>query len=105
MTLFDEVQQLSSESYGKWFERYFKKYDLEKVIKESAMQGYTGYLISVLKVKDDYTRRRLDDKRTLEKIKELLGDGFKVEYCLTHGKSILTGEDFITNKQIHITWK
>ena len=33
MTLFDEVQQLSSESHGKWFERYFKKYNLEKVIK------------------------------------------------------------------------
>jgi hypothetical protein len=30
MTLFDEVQQLSSESYDKWFERYFKKYNLEK---------------------------------------------------------------------------
>ncbi len=24
MTLFDEVRQLSSESYDKWFERYFK---------------------------------------------------------------------------------
>ncbi|HFU4459259.1 TPA: hypothetical protein ACGPAL_000960 [Streptococcus suis] len=104
MTLFDEVRQLSSESYDKWFERYFKKYDLEKVIKESAMQGYTGHLMSVLKVKDDYTRRRLDDERTLEKIKELLGDGFKVEYHLTYSKTILTGEYFITNKQIHISW-
>ncbi|MFX3772339.1 hypothetical protein ACJBRG_11300, partial [Streptococcus suis] len=80
MTLLDEVQQLSSESYDKWFERYFKKYDMEKVIKKSAIQGYSGHLISVLKVKDDYTRRRLVDERTLEKIKELLGDGFKVEY-------------------------
>ena len=105
MILFDEVQQLSSESYDKWFERYFKKYDLEKVIKESAMQGYSGHLISVLKVKDDYTRRRLDDERTLEKIKELLGDGFKVEYHSTYSKNIFTGEDFITNKQIHITWE
>lgn len=104
MTLFDEVQQLSSESYDKWFERYFKKYNLEKIIKESAKQGYTGYLMSVLKVGDDYTKRRLDDERTLEKIKELLGDGFKVEFCLTYGKNILTGEKFIANKQIHITW-
>lgn len=63
MTLFDEVQQLSSESHGKWFERYFKKYNLEKVIKESAKQGYTGHLMSVLKVKDEYTRRRLDDEK------------------------------------------
>jgi hypothetical protein len=104
MTLFDEVQQLSSESHAKWFERYFKKYNLEKVIKKSAKQGYTGHLMSVLKVGDDYTRRRLDDERTLEKIKELLGDGFKVEFRLTYGKNILTGERFIANKQIHITW-
>lgn len=104
MTLFDEVQQLSSESHAKWFERYFKKYNLEKVIKKSAKQGYTGHLMSVLKVGDDYTRRRLDDERTLEKIEELLGDGFKVEFRLTYGKNILTGERFIANKQIHITW-
>ena len=104
MTLFDEVQQLSSESYDKWFERYFKKYNLEKVIKKSAKQGYTGHLMSVLKVGDDYTRRRLDDERTLEKIKELLGDGFEVEFHLTYGKNILTGEKFLANKQIHITW-
>ena len=104
MTLFDEAQQLSSESYDKWFERYFKKYNLEKVIKKSAKQGYTGHLMSVLKVGDDYTRRRLDDERTLEKIKELLGDGFKVEFHLTYGKNILTGEKFLANKQIHITW-
>lgn len=104
MTLFDEVQQISSESYDKWFKRYFKKYNLEKVIKKSAKKGYTGHLMSVLKVGDDYTRRRLDDERTLEKIKELLGDGFKVEFYLTYGKNILTGERFIANKQIHITW-
>lgn len=104
MTLFDEVQQLSSESYNKWFERYFKKYNLEKIIKKSAKQGYTGHLMSVLKVGDEYTRRRLDDERTLEKIKELLGDGFKVEFHLTYAKNFFTGERFIANKQIHITW-
>ena len=104
MTLFDEVQQLSSESHDKWFERYFKRYDLENVIKKSAKQGYTGHLMSVLKVRDEYTRRRLDDERTLEKIKELLGDGFKVEFHLTYGKNIFTGEKTIVDKQIHITW-
>jgi hypothetical protein len=60
--------------------------------------------MSVLKVGNDYTRRRLDDERTLEKIKGLLGDGFKVEFRLTYGKNIFTGEKFIANKQIRITW-
>ena len=105
MTLFDEVQQLSSESHGKWFERYFKKYNLEKVIKKSAKQGYTGHMISVLKVRDDYTRRRLDDEKTLEKIKELLGDGFKVEFHLTYAKDIFTGKEFVSDKKIHISWE
>lgn len=104
MTLIDEVKRLNSESHAKWFERYFKEYDLEQKIKVSAQKGYTGHLMSVLKVGDDYTRRRLDDERTLEKIKGLLGDGFKVEFHLTYGKNILTGEKFIVNKQIHITW-
>lgn len=67
MTLFDEVNELGNGSYDKWFERYFKKYDLEK-------------------------------------IKEFLGDGFKVEYHSTYSKNVFTGKDFITNKQIHITW-
>ena len=95
---------MSSESHVIWFVSYFKKYNLEKVIKKSAKQGYTGHLMSVLKVRDEYTRRRLDDERTLEKIKELLGDGFKVKFHLTYGKNIFTGEKYIVNKQIHITW-
>lgn len=104
MTLFDEVQRMRSESHDKWFERYFKKYNLEKTIKQSAKQGYTGHLMSVLNVKDEYTRRRLDDERTLKKIKELLGDGFEVNYQFTYSKNIFTGEKTLANKQIHITW-
>lgn len=38
MTLFDEVQQLSSESHAKWFERYFKRYNLEEKLKTSAQK-------------------------------------------------------------------
>lgn len=95
---------MRSESHDKWFERYFKKYNLEKTIKQSAKQGYTGHLMSVLNVKDEYTRRRLDDERTLKKIKELLGDGFEVNYQFTYSKNIFTGEKTLANKQIHITW-
>ena len=50
MALIDEVKQLNSESHAKWFERYFKEYDLEQKIKVSAQQGYTGHLINVLSV-------------------------------------------------------
>ncbi|MDS2335399.1 YopX family protein [Streptococcus pneumoniae] len=73
MTLFDEVQQLSSESHAKWFERYFEKYNLEQKLKTSAQKGYTGYLINVWSVRDEYLRNRLGDERTMED-EEIIGN-------------------------------
>lgn len=104
MTLFDEVQQLSSESHAKWFERYFKEYGLEQKIKVSAQKGYTGYLIDAMTVKDEYLQRRLNDERTLEMLRERLGEGFQVGYQSTYSKNIFTGQEYISDKKIHITW-
>ena len=104
MTLFDEVQQLSSKSHAKWFERYFKEYDLDHKIKVSAQKGYTGYLIPVMSVKDEYIQRRLDDTRTLEMLRNRLGEGFSVGYQSTYSKNILTGQEYLSDKKIHITW-
>lgn len=104
MTLFDEVQQLSSESHAKWFERYFKEYGLEQKIKVSAQKGYTGYLIDAMTVKDEYLQRRLNDERTLEMLRERLGEGFQVGYQSTYSKNIFTGQEYISDKKTHITW-
>lgn len=105
MRLFDEVQQLSSESYAKWFERYFKKHNLKQKIKVSAQQGYTSLLIDVLSVKDEYTRRRLDDEKTLELLREMLGSGFRVRYKICRSRNIFTGDTYISDKKIHISWE
>ena len=72
MALFDEVQKLSSESHAKWFERYFKKYNLEEKLKTSAQKGYTGYLINVWSVRDEYLRNRLEDKKNIGSIKRIV---------------------------------
>ena len=104
MKLFDEVQQLSSESHAKWFECYFKEYDLEHKIKVSEQKGYTGHLINVMSVKSEYLQRRLCDERTLEMLRERLGEGFSVGYQLTYSKNIFTGQEYVSNKKIHITW-
>lgn len=104
MTLFDEVQQLSSESHAKWFERYFKRYNLEEKLKTSAQKGYTGYLIDVWSVRDRYLRNRLENERTLEKLRERLGKGFSVGYQLTYSKNLFTGQEYVSDKKIHITW-
>lgn len=105
MTLFDEVQQLSSESHVKWFERYFKKYNLEQKLKTSAQKGYTGYLIDVWSVRDEYLKNRLEDERTLEALRKLLGAGFTIKHKLYLSKNIFTGQDFVSNKKIHISWE
>lgn len=105
MTLFDKVRQLSSESHAKWFERYFKKHNLEQKIKVSAQQGYTSLLIDVLSVKDEYTRRRLDDEKTLELLREVLGSGFRIRYKIYRSRNIITGDIYISDKKIHISWE
>jgi hypothetical protein len=102
--VFDEVQQLSSESHAKWFERYFKRYNLEEKLKTSAQKGYTGYLIDVWSVRDKYLRNRLENERTLEMLRERLGKGFSVGYQLTYSKNLFTGQEYVSDKKIHITW-
>lgn len=105
MTLFDEVQQLGSEGHAKWFERYFKKHDLEQKIKASAQKGYTGYLIDVWSIGDKYLKRRLEDERTLEALRELLGPGFRVRYKIYRSRNIFTGDTYTSDKKIHISWE
>lgn len=39
MNLFDELKQISSESHGVWFERYFNNLRLEEKLKVSAKKG------------------------------------------------------------------
>ena len=104
MTLFDEIHQLSYKNHAKWFERFFRKYDLLKKIKTSARQGYSGYRIEVFLVKDKYIRRRLEDERTLKELRKVLGAGFNVEYEVSYSKNIFTGDKYVTGKKIHITW-
>ncbi|VIW57206.1 Uncharacterised protein [Streptococcus pneumoniae] len=40
----------------------------------------------------------------MEELRELLGAGFTVKYKLYLSKNIFTGQDFVSNKKIHITW-
>lgn len=78
MTLFDEVQELSSESHAKWFERYCNKIDLENAIKIMAAKGKTVATIPVNDKKSDYLKGRLLNPKTIDMLKNRLGDGFSV---------------------------
>lgn len=90
MTLIDQVKNAQEESYDKWFERWYKSLNLERGILDAAQQGYTGYRISIKKSYESednwskertYKARRMRDSRTVEKLKEKLGEGFSVEYA------------------------
>lgn len=86
MPLIDKVREAQEESFDKWFDRFWKKSDLEKNIVSFAEQGYKATHIEiqgeneVLDTKKAYRARRLRDLRTVEKIQEKLGEGFKVKH-------------------------
>lgn len=104
MTLFDDVQELSNESHEKWFNRYFDKYNIEAKIKESAMKGYTAYRINIEKEPDKYLAKRLGDKRTIDLLKNRLGEGFKVKISETKSIYTILGNHIILDRFILISW-
>ena len=66
---------------------------------------------TIEKVKQWFIDRDLEnggrlDKQSL-KLSEEFGElcaGFTVEYKFYLSKNFITGEDFVSNKKIHITW-
>ena len=102
MTLIDEIKSSQKESHEKWFERWYKKINLENDIRISAEKGYTGFRIEVSGCNDEYLRLRLRNKETISLLKEKLGDGFTVTLREIHGENFL---GFKTYKSfIQILW-
>lgn len=104
MTLFDEVQQLSSESHEKWFERYFNKLDIENGIKILAAKGKTSGIISVDDKQEDYLKGRLLNPKTIDMLIDRLGDGFYVELKTETIESSLSKLFDRTKTYIEISW-
>ncbi len=88
MGLIEEIQEIQKESHEKWFERWYKKLNLEKKILTSASKGYSGYRISVSEAGDEYSRIRLGNSNTIELLKNKLGKGFEVCLKEERGKNV-----------------
>ena len=101
----NEIKEMQSEAYDVWFERWYAKKDLENTIKISAKQGYSSYTLLVSEADDEYTRVRLSNPKTLEKLREKLV-GFEVNYVETSGDRMLFGNKIGTwnKKVIRIKW-
>ena len=105
MSLFDEVNELGNESHEKWFNRYFDKHNLEAKIKKAAMQGDGAYRINIEKEPDKYLAKRLRDKRTIDLIKNRLGEGFKVEKIKKESIYTIFGNHMFLDRFILISWQ
>ena len=102
MTLIDEIKSSQKESHEKWFERWYKKENLENDIRISAQKGYTGFRIQVSEERDSYLRLRLSNNETLSLLKEKLGEGFTVKLKEIRGENILGMKTY--KSYIQILW-
>ena len=96
----DKLQKDREEAYDVWFDRWWKKEDIEGKIKALNAKGYTNLWISFYFDCDEYTRNRLKDIRFLGKVEKKL-PGFKIKY--TKSQSLLSYNFY--NKGIEIRWE
>lgn len=95
----EKLRQEREKAFDVWFDRWWKREDVEQKIKISNYQGYTGYIL----VLDDYSKyeqSRMYKDRFLLKLQEMLPN-FRVEYKCS--KSILTKREYIHG--ITINWE
>lgn len=87
-TLSEKLKSAGRESHRKWFDRWFLKNNVEKRMMESASKGYQSSTIRVDN-QEEYLKNRLSDKRTIEKLKERLGQGIDITFKEEHSKNLL----------------
>ncbi|WP_034538544.1 hypothetical protein [Carnobacterium inhibens] len=115
MSLIDQIKEIKDESYDKWFERWYRKQNLENAIIQSAKQGYGGFTIRIKETYESesdwkkerkYLVRRLRDSRTPINIQSKLGEGFTVKHKFEvyHGK-LLGMSTRRTEDWISIRWE
>lgn len=104
MSLIDEVKKCGLESHKKWFDRFFNDLKIEEKLKQSAMKGFSGYKISIPK-NDEYLARRLDSQKTVDLLKQRLGDGFEVEIKTLESSYEIFGKPVVLSRELHIFWR
>ena len=95
-----KLEEERNKAYDVWFERWWRKENIEGKIKARNGKGYTELFIPFYGGHDDYVFNRLKDSRIVGKIKDKL-PGFSIRY--TEGRSILRNQYYQTG--IEIRWK
>lgn len=112
--LIDFVKRADRNSYNDWFDEWLEKLRPVEQIKEAAEKGYTGFSVQpqLASMKPyDYKPAeadRLADRRTVKRLKTLLGPGFEVEYIEERIPQKLAGIFNINDaikRYIFVTWE
>lgn len=77
---------------------------LKQKSKKTAMKGYNAYRIDIEKEPDKYLAKRLGDKRTIDLLKNRLGEGFEVKISETKSTYTIFGNHIILDRFILILW-
>ncbi|WP_368251377.1 hypothetical protein [Enterococcus sp. 2201sp1_2201st1_B8_2201SCRN_220225] len=85
-SLKEQLISKKKDSHHIWFERWYEKENLEKVLFQSASEGFSGYNLNFSD--DDYLNRRLRDSRTVELLKEKL-PSINISYKKSEWKNII----------------
>lgn len=106
MELIEKIKKEQNESFNKWFERWFAKKNLENEIVKSAREGFNGMEIRLdlgdPDEKTKYLNRRLQDPRTIEKLKEKL-PGINIEFEKKRWRNLFGF--YSTSEKILFSWR
>ena len=100
-SLSEKLKQVGVESFETWFERWYKKTDLEHSLIISSSQGFNKLSI-YLNNETEYIKNRMLDKRFIPKLEKMLGTGIKVYLEVVPRKNLLGFG--IEDKYIFIEW-
>ena len=100
-SLIEKLKQAGDESFETWFDRWYKKTDLERSLIISSSQGFNKLSI-YLNNEDEYTKNRMLDKRFIPKMEKMLGIGINVYLKVVPRKNLLGFG--IEDKYIVIEW-
>ena len=87
-SLSEKLKQVGVESFETWFDRWYKKRDLEHLLIVSSSKGFNK-LNLYLNNETEYIRNRMLDKRFISKMEKTLGTGINVYLKVVPRKNLL----------------
>lgn len=100
-SLSEKLKQVGIESFEIWFDRWYKKRDLEHLLIVSSSKGFNKLSI-YLNDETEYIKNRMLDKRFIPKLEKILGTGINVHLKVVQRKNLLGF--VIEDKYIAIEW-